>query len=76
LRSVETESFFATLLGGLKQLKTLFVRIWSDVDPEPVLQWILRYGKDLEEAKIFFGTNDGPNNNVKKSFCIRKGFMV
>jgi hypothetical protein len=78
LRSVETESFFATLLGGLKQLKTLFVRIWSDadVDPEPVLQWILQYVKDLEEAKFFFGTNDGPNNNVKKSFCIRKGFMV
>ncbi len=55
LHAVQTESFFTTLLSGLKQLKTLFVSIWSDadVDPEPVLQWILRHGKHLEEAKFF-----------------------
>jgi hypothetical protein len=76
LRSVRTESFFATLLGGLKQLKTLDVGIWTDVDvdPEPVLQWILDFGKHLEEAKILFGINS-LNNNIKKSFCIRKGFL-
>jgi hypothetical protein len=78
LHAVQTESFFATLLSGLKQLKTLFVSIWSDadVDLEPVLQWILRHGKHLDEAKIFFETNGGLNNNIKKSFCIRKGFLV
>jgi hypothetical protein len=77
LRSFETE-FFATLLSGLKQLKTLKMRIWSDadVDLEPVLQWIFQHGKHLEEAKFFFETNGGLNNNINKSFCIRKGFLV
>jgi hypothetical protein len=77
LRFVQIESFFATLLSGLKQLKTLVMRIWcdDDVDPEPVLQWILRYGKHMEEAKIVF-VRSGLNNNMKNSFCIRKGFLV
>jgi hypothetical protein len=75
LRSVEMETFFGTLLSELKQLKTLKMRIWSDADPEPVLQWILRHGKHLEEAKIC-QMNGGPNNNTIKSFCIRKGFFV
>jgi hypothetical protein len=52
------------------------MRIWSDADLEPVLQWILRHGNHLEEAKIVFGTNSGLNNDVKNSFCIRKGFLA
>jgi hypothetical protein len=51
-----TESFFITLLSGLKRLKTLEMEIWSDpeLDPKSILQCFEKYGKHLEEAKIRF----------------------
>ncbi len=78
MRYVEMESFFATLLSGLKQLKTVVMRMWSDadVDHETVLQWFLRYGKHLEEAKIVFGSIGDLDMKNRNSFCIRKGFLV
>jgi hypothetical protein len=51
-----TESFFATLLSGLKQLKTLYIRIWchSKLDPESALQCFQQHGAHLENVSIIF----------------------
>jgi hypothetical protein len=51
-----TESFFATLLSGLKQLKTLYMRILSrsKLDPESALQLIQQHGAHLENVSIIF----------------------
>jgi hypothetical protein len=55
-----TESFFATLLSGLKQLKTLYMIIWSrsKLDPESALQWIQQNGAHLEVVCIIFSFPD------------------
>ncbi len=52
----EPESFLVTLLSQLKQLKTLDMEIWSDLelDPESVLQCFQQYGKHLEDVQVAF----------------------
>jgi hypothetical protein len=51
-----TGSFFMTLLSGLKQLKTLYMKIWSssdsELDPDLILQYFQEHGNHLEDAKI------------------------
>ncbi len=74
------ESFFAMLLSGLKQLKTLCLRIWSrsKLDPESALRWMQVHGKHLEEVNIIFYFPDpkiDPMYAIEKkpggAFCIK-----
>jgi hypothetical protein len=74
-----TELFFAELLSGLKQLKTLCMRIWSNskLDPKSALQCFQEHGNHLDDVNIIFVCE--PQDYVyaieKKSFgafCIRK----
>jgi hypothetical protein len=50
------ESLFIEFLSGLKQLKTLYMRIWcrSILDSETPLQWIKQHGKHLDDVSIIF----------------------
>jgi hypothetical protein len=53
------DSFFVTLLSGLKQLKTLHLEIStsaikSKLNPESILQYFQEYGKNLEEVNVVF----------------------
>jgi hypothetical protein len=80
-----TESFFVTLLSGLKQLKTLYMKIWTDLvlDPESVLQCFLGCGKNLGDASILFRSHDWTVQSFaiekppKGSFCVNKtGYWI
>ncbi len=66
-----TDSFFITLLGGLKQLKTLSMRIRNatELDPELILQCLQEHGKHLDEANLSFLFHV---SNIVQMFCIEK----
>jgi hypothetical protein len=75
-----TGSFFAELLSGLKQLKTLYMRILSrsKLDPESALRWMQIHGKHLEEVSIILSFPDpkiDPMYAIEKksggAFCIK-----
>jgi hypothetical protein len=66
-----TESFFVTLLSRLKQLKTLYLHIYSDskLVPQSLLQCFQKYGNNLENASVVFGLR----NLKSPPFKIDKG---
>jgi hypothetical protein len=74
-----TESFFVKLLSGLKQLKTLCMRIWSrpGLARESALQCFEDHGKHLEDVNIIFvcepkETTYAIEKKPGGAFCIKK----
>ncbi len=59
-RTQVTEPFFDTLLGGLKQLKTLNLkaRNFAVLEPDVVLQSFLKHGRNLEDVEVVLWSND------------------
>jgi hypothetical protein len=62
---------FLTLLGGLKQLKTLYLRICYRInfDPYLALQGFQEHGDHLEGARVVFGFR---NSRIGRDFAIEK----
>jgi hypothetical protein len=66
-----TDSFFTTLLSGLKRLKLLdmWISHQSEVDPKSILEFFQEHGNHLLEADIFF---EFPNSETAVDFTIKK----
>ncbi len=69
----------ATLLSGLKQLKTLYMEITTGrkLDPESALQCLQEHGNHLQDVNFVFSTNSpkisrlfGIEKKPRGSFCI------
>jgi hypothetical protein len=76
-----TESFFVALLSGLKQLKTLYMRIFksaTEFTPESALQCLQQHGENLREANVVFESKSetAPRFAIQKRseglFCLNK----
>ncbi len=68
----DIESFFVTLLSGLKKLRGIHMEIWVrkelNIDQESLLRCVTKYGKNLQDVKIHFNFRDLKNP--------RPGFII
>jgi hypothetical protein len=70
-----TEPFFITMLSRLKQLKTLYMQIWSNlefgwaVDRQSTLQCFQQYGEHLDDANVVFRP---PDLQMIRGFAVEK----
>ncbi len=70
-KAKELVPFLATLLSGLKQLKTLYMEITTGkrLDPKFVLQCLQEYGNHLQDVNFVFRSG---NPKIDRLFAIEK----
>jgi hypothetical protein len=74
----EPKSFFVTLLSELKQLKTLDMNIWTnlELDRESALQCFQQYGKHLIDVYVYFTFPHCKNGTKRVCVCQNKRSII